>query len=88
MDKPSPIILKVATPAYKKLIVDASNGKRYHSDLSSFAGVYCFPKNLEDWQAVSRDGAGLALIWSCRFEVHIDQVIGLATKIEDSSQSA
>jgi hypothetical protein len=55
---------------------------RYFSDLSSLSGVYCFPKNLQQWQQVSVDSDGLALIWACRFEAHIDQVIGLFSKKE------
>lgn len=88
MGSSPPVILKVQTPEYKKVVIEASNGKRYHSDLSDLSGVYCFPKSESDWQAVSIDVAGYALIWTSRFEAHIDQVIGLATKVEDSSQSA
>ncbi len=83
-----PVILKVVTPEYKKVVVEASNGKRYHSDLSALSNVYCFPKNKSEWESVSQDSDGFALIWPGRFEVHIDQIIGLATKVEDSTQSA
>lgn len=88
MGASTPVILKVQTPEYREVIVEASNGKRYYSDLSSLSAVYCFPKSEADWRDVSIDGEGLSLIWSSRFEVHIDQVIGLATRVEDSFQSA
>lgn len=88
MGASTPMILKVQTPEYKEVIIDASNGKRYYSNLSSFSTVYCFPKSEADWRNVSIDGEGLSLIWSSRFEAHIDQVIGLATRVEDSFQSA
>jgi hypothetical protein len=83
-----PVILKVLAPEFKKVVVETSNGKRYHSDLSSFSNVYCFPKSDSEWRSVGPDSAGFALVWSSRFEVHVDQIIALATKVEDSSQSA
>ena len=88
MDSATPIILKVSATEYKKVIVDASNGKRYYADLSYLYKVFCFPKSEEEWKMVSQDSSGFALIWSSRFEAHIDQVIGLATKVEDISKSA
>ena len=88
MGAAAPVILKVKTPEYKKVVIDASDGKRYHSDLSRFLTVYCFPKTEAEWDTVSVDVTGRALTWTSRFEVHIDQVIGLATKVEDASQSA
>jgi hypothetical protein len=82
------IKLKISTPKYMHIVIEASDGKIYHSDLSSFSKVHCFPKTFEEWTKVSSDSSGFALIWSSRFEVHIDQVIGLATKIEDSPKTA
>ncbi len=55
---------------------------RYSADLSLFESVSYFPADEAAWSRVSIDGYGLALVWSSRFEVHIDQVIGLADKIE------
>jgi hypothetical protein len=81
----TPVILKIATPDYKKLIVDTSDGKRYHSDLSPLSNVYCFPKTAAEWEMVNADSDGFALIWSSRFEAHIDQIIAFATKIENQS---
>lgn len=80
--------MEVRTPSYGRVIVDASDGKRYHSDLSPLSGVYCFPTSLEDWSKCAPDSHGLALVWTTRFEVHIDQVIGLADRIESTLRSA
>ncbi len=82
MDTPTPVILRVGTPAYGCVVIETADGMRYESDLSSFASVYCFPKTLNEWNAVAQDGAGLALVWASRFEVHVDQVIGLARRAE------
>ncbi len=87
MDKPTPVILKVSTPEFKKVVIEASDGKRYFSDLSSFSGVFCFPANSGDWNKVSIDSYGLGLIWASRFEVHVDQVIALVSKSEPVSIS-
>ena len=74
--------MNFSVPEYKKIIIEASDGYRYYSDLSSLSKVYCFPKNLIDWSKISIDPMGLGLIWENRFEVHIDQIIGLSEKSE------
>lgn len=88
MGGPTPVIRDVQAPDYGKVVVETSDGKRYHSDLASFAKVYCFPQDKTAWSKVSIDSYGLGLIWASRFEVHVDQVIGLAFKIEDAQRSA
>jgi hypothetical protein len=78
----TPVIRAVSTPAYGRVVIEASDGKRYSADLSSFCGVSCYPADADAWSRVSIDSYGLALVWSCRFEVHADQVVGLADKVE------
>ena len=82
MDSASPVILHISVPEYKKIIIEASDGKLYHADLASFKNVYCFPKDETEWGKVYPDSFGTALIWQSRFEVHIDQIIGLAYLVE------
>lgn len=76
------VIKNIMIPAYKKIIIETSDEHRYESDLSSLSAVYCFPKDEAEWKKCSVDSYGLGIIWSSRFEVHVDQVIGLATKVE------
>jgi hypothetical protein len=78
----TPLIRSVATPAYGRVVIEASDGNRYSSDLSSLSAVWCYPPDAEAWVRVSIDGYGLGLVWACRFEVHVDQVVALADKIE------
>lgn len=78
----APLIRSVSTPAYMTVAIEASDGNRYEADLSSFSRVYCFPRSANDWERVSIDSYGLSLVWASRFEVHVDQIIGLATRIE------
>ncbi|MEI8027689.1 MAG: hypothetical protein WCI18_15180 [Pseudomonadota bacterium] len=87
MGNTAPIIAKIFVPAYKKIILETPDGYRYHSDLSSLSAVYCFPKNEDEWKKCSIDSYGLGIIWSSRFEVHSDQVVGLANKIEKPAQA-
>lgn len=82
MGNTTTVIRKIYTPAYKKIIIETSDNHRYESDLSALSGVYCFPKDEKEWKKCSIDSYGLGIIWSCRFEVHVDQVIGLASKSE------
>lgn len=88
MGPTNPVILNVSTPEYQRVIIDCSNGIRYYSDLSALNAVYCFPKNKIDWDKVSPDSYGIALIWTTRFEAHIDQIIALAYKTENLPKSA
>ncbi len=88
MDTPAPLIRSVSTPAYGRVEILASDGRRYGADLLLFREVFCFPKDLEQWQQVSVDSCGLSLVWSCRFEVHVDQVVGLADRIEPTIVAA
>jgi len=82
MGTPAPLIRSVTTPAYMRVLIEASDGRRYEADLSPFASVYCFPRDAEGWSKVSIDSYGLGLVWASRFEVHVDQVLGLATRSE------
>lgn len=81
-DRPTPVIRSVSTPAPRRVVIETSDGIRYSADLSRFEAVSCFPADEAAWSSVSIDGYGLALVWSSRFEVHVDQVIGLADKVE------
>lgn len=87
MGSTNPVILKFEIPEYKKIIIEVSDGHRYHSDLSTLSKVYCFPSS-EKWDEVNIDSYGRSLIWTSRFEAHIDQVMGLAFKKEKILQSA
>jgi hypothetical protein len=78
----------VETPAYGRVIVEASDGIRYHADLSSLDRVYCYPRDDQAWRQVSPDSYSLGLVWTTRFEVHVDQVIGLAEHTEPVERSA
>ena len=88
MGQPTPVIRHVQTPDYGKIIIETSDNKRYHADLKNFANILCFPKDKDAWSKVSIDSYGLGLIWTSRFEVHVDQVIGLAIKVEDIKRTA
>jgi len=88
MGTSSAVIVKVNTPVYAQVEIETSDGMLYLADLSSFSSVYCFPKTPEQWCAVSQDSAGLALVWTSRFEVHVDQVVALATRVEHRRQTA
>lgn len=88
MGAAAPVILRVETPSYGRVVVDASDGHRYHANLASLSPVYCYPLTQAEWEQVAPDSYGLALVWTSRFEVHIDQVIGLADRVESVQESA
>ena len=83
----TPLIRAVTTPAYMRVSIEASDGNRYDADLSSFSAVYCFPRNADEWSRVSIDSYGLGLVWATRFEVHVDQIIGLTDHVERVAES-
>jgi hypothetical protein len=88
MGASTPVILKVTTPAYGRVVIDTSDGHCYHADLSTLKAVYCFPQTFDDWQSVTIDSYGLGLIWTTRFEVHVDQVLGLADRKEIAARAS
>ena len=63
-------------------------GFAHLADLGSFSSVYCYPGTREAWDEVTPDSSGYALVWTSRFEVHIDQVIALAGRVEPIQQTA
>ncbi|MBN1609385.1 MAG: hypothetical protein JW940_22330 [Polyangiaceae bacterium] len=88
MDATTALIQRVTTPGYGRVAIDASDGWTYLADLRWFEAVYCFPRTESAWHEVAPDSSGYALIWTSRFEVHVDQVMALATRVEPSKQTA
>ena len=88
MDSAPALIAAVSTPEYGRVVVEASDGRSYSANLTTFSRVYCFPKTEEEWRRVAPDADGRALIWTTRFEVHVDQVLALADSVETRRNSA
>lgn len=84
----TPLILRVSTPQYGWVTVEASDGYRYSADLAPLSAVYCFPKDQASWDQVSVDSHGLAIVWASRFEVHVDQVVALMRNREPIRHTA
>lgn len=79
----------VSTRAYGQVVVQASDGRVYHTDLGPvLSEVHCYPKDFAAWALVTPDADGRALVWTSRFEVHVDQVIALAHGTDATRQSA
>ena len=78
MGPPTPVAIAVDAPELGKVVVDASDGVRYYADLTTFTSISCYPRTEADWRRVQPDSYGLTLIWTTRFEVHMDQVVSLA----------
>jgi hypothetical protein len=79
----------VSTPEYGRVVVETTDGRKHHVDLAPvFSTVHCYPKDAAAWAAVTPDAAGLALVWSSRFEVHVDQVLALADRVEPALRTA
>ena len=88
MGKTNPLIIDVKPLLLPKLVIETNDGHYYTSDLSEFNKVFCFPQTQLEWESVSPDSDGLALIWSTRFEVHVDQIISIAEKVEPIKRTA
>ncbi|MBI1860972.1 MAG: hypothetical protein HYR96_08645 [Deltaproteobacteria bacterium] len=82
-----PKITSVATPEFAKLIVESSDGARYHSDLSALKSVRNFPKDSREWGRVKIDSYGISLVWSSQLQLNLAQIIARSTK-EDSLDTA
>ena len=77
-----PKILKVETPEYGKLIVEASDGVRYHADLTVLSHIANFPQDEGVWNRVKIDNYGITLIWPSRLQLHLGQISSRAFKKE------
>lgn len=84
IDSTHKAIKEVEGLEYKKIRVTLTNGTIFVADLSEFETVYCFPTP-NQWNQVSIDSYGRGIIWSSKFEVHIDQVCHFADSIEQKS---
>ena len=87
MDSTNKIIRDIEIVEYKKIKIILTDGTIYFSDLSDFSDVYCFPTK-EKWKEVSIDSYSRGLIWSSRFEVHIEQLIDTAYLTEKEDQAS
>ncbi len=87
MDSATPVIENLEATEYGKIVIRASDGKRYEADLTSFSKVKCFPSTSDAWKQASVDSYGLGVVWPTRFEVHIDQIIGLAFSVSTSKSA-
>lgn len=89
MDSSAPVITNFSIPEFGKVVIEVNDGKRYYADLrATFSGVYCFPRSEVDWKEVAIDSYGMGLIWTSRFEVHVDQIIGVADKSESIQRAS
>ena len=88
MDKATKLIVSIEPLEYCRVQILTSDGQFVTADLSRFKTVHCFPKTEKDWKLVSVDSSGLDLIWSSRFEVHVDQVLDNSILVENSEKLA
>mgnify|MGYP003496536163 FL=1 len=87
MDSANKIIKYFEILEYKKIKITLNDGTILFSNLEEFEDVYCFPKKGE-WGNVSLDSYGRGLIWSTRFEVHIDQIIDSSYSIQKENNAS
>jgi hypothetical protein len=87
VDSTNKIIKYFEILEYKKIKIILNDGTIIFSNLDEFEDVYCFPKE-GDWKNVSIDSYGRGLIWSTRFEVHIDQVIDASYSTEKENSAS
>ena len=62
MGSTSSIIVKVLTPELHKVIVETTDGHRYHSNWSTLSKVYCYPVIEREWVQVSVYSCVMVLI--------------------------
>ena len=88
VDKANQVIVEVTPHKVPKLEIETNSGKKYLVDLTSFRGVFCFPKTQAEWNRVCITTAGYGLTWPSRFEVHVDQAIDHAAGAERMKKRA
>jgi hypothetical protein len=81
MDSSNQVIKTIEPIEYKKIKVILSSSTVVFTDLSDFSDVYCFPPE-RNWKECWVDSYGKGVIWSTRFEVHLDQILDYSYSME------
>ncbi|NOT77504.1 MAG: hypothetical protein HOP07_00715 [Bacteriovoracaceae bacterium] len=65
---------------YNIIKITLSDNSDYTADISSFQNVYCYPKNDSEWNQALIGEFQTDIQWPCGFDIHLDQIAGLALK--------
>lgn len=66
----------------KIILTDESS---YQANLESFNDIYCYPKNINEWNQAKIGENKVDIEWATGFAVHLDQIANLAI---DQNKSA
>jgi hypothetical protein len=70
---------------YNEITIELNDGSVYSANLNSFNDIYCYPKNLTEWQKADIGECGADIEWKSGFAVHLDQIASLGIEIKPAS---
>lgn len=69
----------------KIILTDTSS---YTANIESFNSVYCYPKNLTEWEKAYIGESAIDIEWPTGFGIHLDQIISLSLKQNPTANRA
>lgn len=61
------------------LTITLSDGSKYTANLNSdFSQLFCYPKDMTEWQAANIIEGAFAIEWKTGFDIHFDQIVALS----------
>ena len=64
---------------YNFVKITLTDGSQYTANLSlDFSKLYCYPRNLNEWQSAHINEGAFAIEWASGFDIHFDQIIAIA----------
>lgn len=72
-------IKDISANEYNIVTILLTDNSKFTANLSSdFSMLFCYPKNLTEWQSVRINEGAFALEWDSGFDIHFDQIIVIA----------
>lgn len=63
---------------YNIISITLNDNSTYTADISSFQKVYCYPKDLTEWEKAFIGEFKADIQWPCGFDIHLHQIADLA----------
>jgi hypothetical protein len=70
---------------YNVIKIKLNDSSVFIANIESFNSVYCYPKNLSEWEEAKIGECAIDLEWSTGFGIHLDQIIPLALQQKKSA---
>jgi hypothetical protein len=61
------------------ITITLSDGSKYTANLNSdFSQLFCYPKDMVEWQDANIVEGAFAIEWKTGFDIHFDQIVAIS----------